>query len=136
MSTGLNQKAWDQWLKYRNQGRRKLNPMSQERQAKKLESFGEHQLLVVEQSIERGWTGLFPLPKKQMQELEKNARGAERDKRLFAELRSRAEKIGFRMPVNGEELSLYRMLVERAEHLSWQQRRGLRSVGEILGAKS
>jgi hypothetical protein len=60
---GLNLDAWDLWLRYRKEIRKPLKTLSQEFAAKKLASFGPDQMLVVEQSIENGWQGLFPLAK-------------------------------------------------------------------------
>jgi hypothetical protein len=41
---------------------------------------------------------------------------AQRQDRDFAEYESRARRVGFRGPINGEDLLGYKTLVERAEH--------------------
>ena len=65
---GLNQFAWDRWIEYRKQARLKAytnTPMSAGVQAKKLIEISggdlNIQMMIVNQSIESSWSGLFPL---------------------------------------------------------------------------
>jgi hypothetical protein len=113
---GLNLSAWNIWLGYRKQIRKPLKPVSIELAQRKLMSFGDEreQLRAVENSIANGWTGLFPPPKeKAVFKAQENAQRQDRD---FAEYESRARRVGFRGPMNGEDLLGYKTLVERAEH--------------------
>jgi hypothetical protein len=113
---GLNLSAWNIWLGYRKQIRKPLKPVSIELAQRKLMSFGDEreQLRAVENSIANGWTGLFPPPKeKAVFKAQENAQRQDRD---FAEYESRARRVGFRGPINGEDLLGYKTLVERAEH--------------------
>jgi hypothetical protein len=57
----LNEEAWLIWLDYRKQIRKPLFPVSHPLAQRKLQRFGDKQMAVVEQSIENGWQGLFPL---------------------------------------------------------------------------
>lgn len=57
----LDEAAWLVWLDYRKQIRKPLFPVSHPLAMKKLQRFGAKQMAVVEQSIENGWQGLFPL---------------------------------------------------------------------------
>ena len=66
--------AWDAWHRYRN-GRKGWTPDARAlslRSLTKLRDDGHDPLAVIEQSIERGWTGLFPL----RAEFTPNARGS------------------------------------------------------------
>lgn len=60
---GLNIEAWTAWEKYRREMRKAIKGASIEAAQKKLASFGQQQAAVVKQSIEQGWTGLFPIRK-------------------------------------------------------------------------
>lgn len=57
----FDQAAWDMWLDYRKQIKKPLFPVSWPLAQRKLARFGAQQMAVVEQSIENGWQGLFPL---------------------------------------------------------------------------
>ena len=57
----VDEAAWSIWLDYRAQIKKKLFPVSYPLARKKLASFGDNQMAVVEQSIMNGWQGLFPL---------------------------------------------------------------------------
>lgn len=124
---GLNQEAWERWIAYKKQLHRKFVPASEELAKKKLARFGDFQMQVVEQSIERGWTGLFELPKKQMAALEKAKTQGDKERRAIASLADEARGVGFRQPLPGEDSVLYGMLLERYKHLQWQ-RRAARSI--------
>jgi len=139
---GLNAEAWNTWLAYRKEIRKPLKPMSQKLAAKKLAKFGKDQMRVVEQAIENGWTGLWPLTEKGNggPPAFRAEKKAQRDLIEMNELKIRAEKIGFRQPLPGEDLLSYRTLVERAE---WQasekrrvQARGMQPIAKLLGGAS
>jgi hypothetical protein len=136
---GLNLKAWGRWMDYRSNIRKPYKSMSLEAAQLKLASFGEYQMQVVEQSIERGWTGLFELPKKVVAQLEEKKRRANAEKLLIEDLRKRAEKIGYRDYISGEDVAGYRFLVEREERNDaerrWRAGRP-KSVAELLEAKA
>lgn len=52
--------AWGDWRTFRTQKRQKLTPIGEDRQIKMLLRLGEkNAILAIEQSIEKGWTGLF-----------------------------------------------------------------------------
>jgi hypothetical protein len=130
-------KAWGKWVEYRKQIRKPYKSESSiELAQKKLASFGEWQMQVVEQSIERSWTGLFELPKKTVAALERNAAAENLERRKLRELHERGIEIGFRAPLPNEDSALYKMLLERFEHQKWQKSRGVRSIGDLLTVKS
>lgn len=53
-------RAWEDWKKYRRQARKPLTPISVERQFAMLSRLGADAAVAsIEQSIERGWQGLF-----------------------------------------------------------------------------
>jgi hypothetical protein len=115
----LNRKAWEVWIQYRKDIRKPLKQASLALAQKKLASFGDSQMQVVENSIANGWTGLFPPAK------EKGAfrmqQSAHREDREFERLRARAAKVGFRQPYEGEDLIGFKTLLERAE---WNHQMG------------
>jgi hypothetical protein len=109
---GLNLEAWSQWQAYR-----KLKPKSIPAAQRKLARFGPTQAEVVEHSIAGGYDGLFAPPKfspAQISRAEKDMR-AEREQRQLAELKSRAERIGFRAFTEQDDLLGYKTLLERFE---------------------
>lgn len=137
---GLDSSAWDRWLAYRKSIKKPYkSPHSTELAQKRLASFGEWQMQVVEQSIERGWTGLFELPKRVLKDLKDAQRKADKDATLLADLRSRAEKIGYRDYTNGEDLGTYKFLVERAEREDadrrWREGR-TKSISQLIAERS
>jgi hypothetical protein len=113
---GLNEEAWDVWNKYRTRIRKpyKCGP-SVELAQKRLASFGEYQMQVVEQSIERAWTGLFALNKTELQKLEADKAKSISESRQFEDLAIRAQRVRFRQPRNGESPRDYRIDLESAE---------------------
>ena len=53
--------AWDQWCKYRRQSKNKMTRLTAERQLGKLGRYPPAvAVAAIDESIERGWTGLFP----------------------------------------------------------------------------
>lgn len=114
---GLNQEAWANWCQYRRTIKKPYKTeFAIERAQKKLASFGEWQMQVVEQSMEREWRGLFSLPKDVIARLEREKRDNSRRIRALEDLAVRAAQVGFRQPFVGEDEVGYRTLVERAEH--------------------
>lgn len=113
---GLNEEAWNRWIEYRRKIRKAYRTeFAIERAQRKLASFGEWQMQVVEQSMEREWTGLFPLNKGTLAELERARRNADKDAREFEAMKIRADRIRFRPPMVGESSRDYRISLECAE---------------------
>lgn len=134
---GLNEKAWERWHGYRKQLRKGYKSQASiELAQKKLAGFGDWQMQVVEQSIERGWTGLFEIPKRQMKELKEARRIQDRDRVLLIELRERAERVKFRDWREGEDVQQYEYLVLRAEREEvdrrWRENRKPRTMATLL----
>lgn len=59
----LNKKAWGDWLKYNKEKKKKMPQSTIDLQIKKLEKFKNDHPAIIYQSIEKGWTGLFPIKK-------------------------------------------------------------------------
>lgn len=58
--------AWRGWVEFRKQKKQKLTPKSIELQLRDLGVVTEHEaILMIEQSIKNGWTGIFPIKNKQ-----------------------------------------------------------------------
>jgi len=57
----LNRESWANWVQYRTDIRKKLTPQSIKLQIKKLAEDIPHHKQILEQSIQNGWTGLFPI---------------------------------------------------------------------------
>ena len=136
---GLDSDAFDRWLAYRKSIKKPYkSPHSTELAQQRLASFGEWQMQVVEQSIERGWTGLFELPKRTLKDLKEKQRQADKDAILLANLRERAQKIGYRDCASDEAVNDYRYWVERAEREDadrrWREsRKGPQSIAALIG---
>jgi hypothetical protein len=135
---GLNREAWERWMTYKKSIRKPYKQASIELAQKKLASFGEWQMQVVEQSIERGWTGLFELPKKELRRLQDEKRQMNRDAELLENLRERARKVGYRDFMAGEDLGSYKFLIERAERddaeRRWRDsRKGPQGIATLIG---
>lgn len=59
----LNPDSWNDWISYNLEKKRKLPPTTVKLQLKKLEKLGiANHREVINQSIEKKWTGFFPLP--------------------------------------------------------------------------
>ena len=58
---GLDPKAWEAWIGYRQSIGKALKPASHQQAMKALAKYGSSQMAVVEQSIANGWQGLFEL---------------------------------------------------------------------------
>jgi hypothetical protein len=55
-------RGWDDWVEFRKEIRKKLTPASIRKQVELLENYPPaEQQAVINQSIQNGWTGLFPL---------------------------------------------------------------------------
>lgn len=120
---GLNEQAWNKWVAYKKQLHKKFVPASMEAAQKKLAAFGEYQMQVVDQSIERGWSGLFELPKSQVKRLDAQTKKVGDDRRKLESWAARALAVGFRAPHLGEDPITYEMLVRRAEDADYWRRR-------------
>lgn len=138
---GLNEEAWTRWNKYRAGIRKPYkSAASIDLAQRRLASFGEYQMQVVEQSIERAWTGLFALNKTELARLEKAKTLAREEARAMEALAIRAQRIRFRQPRPGETSRDYRIDLESAERrFEDQQYRARaatapRSLKELLGA--
>lgn len=58
----LDEEAWALWVDYRKRVLKKpLNPLNYENTQRGLRRFGEDQMAVVQQSLEREYQGLFPV---------------------------------------------------------------------------
>jgi len=57
----VNQEVWKEWEGYRKEKKQKLTPRSVTLQLKFLEKNKDNHVAIIEQSIQNGWTGLFPL---------------------------------------------------------------------------
>jgi hypothetical protein len=54
--------SWGRWVKYRTDSRKKMTALTMASQLKKLEAVGPVvSAAMLEQSIEKGWTGIFPV---------------------------------------------------------------------------
>lgn len=59
----LSRTAWSDWVQYRKESRKKITPSTERRQIKMLSQHIEDHVKIIEQSIEQGWMGLFPIKK-------------------------------------------------------------------------
>lgn len=58
------QAAWEEWKKYRSEIKKKLSPSTEKKQMQFLGGrAGPEAIAIINQSIEKGWTGLFNLKK-------------------------------------------------------------------------
>lgn len=60
---GINLEAWDAWVRYRKEIKKKMTPMTQKQQLKFLAQNVPDHLEIIRNSIRNGWTGLFPVKK-------------------------------------------------------------------------
>lgn len=59
-SSSSFQNSWNEWLQYRKQIRKKMTPITIKRQLGKLAKYKEGEAVaMIEQSMEKGWSGLF-----------------------------------------------------------------------------
>jgi hypothetical protein len=115
---GLDEVAWKTWVAYRKKRKKPLPEASMEAAMKRLASFGDQQMEAVLTSIANGWQGVFPPGKKApsvVKAEEKAKRQVEADKREMEALTMRAQKVGYRTPLEDETLADYRYRVERRE---------------------
>ena len=61
LPTWLNQEAWSEWVQFRKEIKKKLVQTTINRQLKFLEKHKADHVLILEQSIMNGWTGLFEI---------------------------------------------------------------------------
>lgn len=121
------------WLEYRKAIKKPLKPASIPLAQKRLAALGPQQMEAVEYSIANGYQGLFA-PKSAKTVIRK----INNDASEMLELRVRAEKIGFRIPRDGEDVISYRMFLTRAEDAHfWAQKRNKTptSIADLIGAK-
>jgi DNA-binding HxlR family transcriptional regulator len=57
----LDKEVWAEWVEYRKEIKKKLTPSMISKQLKFLEKHNGTHAAIIEQSIQNGWTGLFPL---------------------------------------------------------------------------
>jgi len=131
---GLDAEAWNRWLDYRRKIRKPLKSVSMPDAMEEMAALGAGQMAAVKHSIAKGWQGLFP-PKTAFGKAtpDDKARAAELEKRQFENLKSRATNVGFRMPLENEDLIGYRTLVERAENAV---PRGTQPIAKLLAGVS
>jgi len=55
----LNKEAWAEWVQFRKEIKKKLVQTTINRQLKFLEKHKDTHVLILEQSIQNGWQGLF-----------------------------------------------------------------------------
>jgi len=55
----LNKEAWAEWVQFRKEIRKKLVQTTISRQLKFLEQHKDNHVVILEQSIQNGWQGLF-----------------------------------------------------------------------------
>lgn len=135
---GLHEPAWAAWLAYRKLRRK---PYKTEhglnRAMKRLASFGEWQMESVQKCIDHEWIDLYCITDKEIAQIRKERAQANKDAALLANLRERAQKIGYRDCVPNEDLAGYKFLVERAEREDadrrWREsRNGPKNISELL----
>lgn len=56
----LNREKWEEWEQHRKEIKKKLTPLTVKKQIKLLSNYIPIYDLIIEQSIQNGWTGLFP----------------------------------------------------------------------------
>jgi hypothetical protein len=57
----INKDVWNKWENHRREIKKKLTPTTVKQQIKFLEENQKNHILIIERSIQNGWTGLFPL---------------------------------------------------------------------------
>lgn len=68
--------AWERWKKHRAEIKHKLTPSTEQSQLKKLSQFSESEAIaMIDQSIEHGWQGLFPVQKSYKSPIQKTKQG-------------------------------------------------------------
>jgi hypothetical protein len=60
----LDKEVWAGWEQHRKEIRKKLTPSTKQSQLRMLEKNQKDHVEIIENSIQNGWTGLFPLKKK------------------------------------------------------------------------
>lgn len=139
---GLNEEAWSKWDQYRRSRRKGYKTdFGRNRAQTRLASFGEYQMEAVIRCMEKEWIDLYPLPKQEIEAIQKAKSKAFSEARQFEEMKIRADKIRFRAPRYGETSRDYRIDLESAERrfedAQYRARASAapRSLRELLGAK-
>jgi hypothetical protein len=57
----INREVWSRWEKYRKDIKKKMTPLTVKQQIKFLSEHKENYEMIINNSIQNGWTGLFPL---------------------------------------------------------------------------
>ncbi len=60
----IDPNVWEEWCQYRKQIKKKLTPLSAKKQIEFLGKYKSIYVQIINQSIQNGWTGLFPLKDK------------------------------------------------------------------------
>jgi hypothetical protein len=56
----MDKEKWAEWEQHRKEIKKKLTPLTAKKQIKLLSNYIPIYDLIIEQSIQNGWTGLFP----------------------------------------------------------------------------
>lgn len=68
--------AWERWKTHRTEIHHKLTPSTEQSQLKKLSQFSESEAIaMIDQSIEHGWQGLFPVQRKYTSPIKQTKQG-------------------------------------------------------------
>lgn len=86
----LDKALWSEWEAHRREKGKKLTPTSTKRQIALLEANRGQYRAIIEKSILNGWTGLFPIEKKDIRDTDK-ARAFDKMREEQEEARERAE---------------------------------------------
>lgn len=111
--TGLNVKAWEEWIAYRVSIGKPLRQVSYDKAAKKLAKHGAGQQAAVDNSIGEGYQGLFAEPAQRLAGKQPGAAltQEQREADEIEKLKARRAGIGlagFREPLPGEPAKAYR----------------------------
>lgn len=60
----LNKQAWEEWLQYRKESKKKMTELTVKKQLRFLSYHIKDHVKIIERSIQNGWQGLFPLDNK------------------------------------------------------------------------
>ena len=60
LPTWLNKQAWEEWVQHRQEIKKPLTPLAAKKSIDVLEAHQSQQREIINTSISRGWTGLFP----------------------------------------------------------------------------
>lgn len=90
--TGLDEEAWGVWTQYKqSRGESYKTKASERREAVRLAGFGEEQMAMVVNAIDRKWSGLYPVRKEQDKN-ERTPKEKTRDLAQFARANKESER--------------------------------------------